>query len=214
MAETDASTAATVARDDHATSIAGDGGAPVDGQGSGPMATTPTYVHVPTDAPALQGGAAAPGTTADGAPTPQGGVVAHGAPLAPPAHTSPPPHPNHSPTGSHSSASAASALRKRNAPLRPLLPAGAQISSARVVVGGARGAGTSASTPCADLPSKPTQSDPQVPKILRARRRRLPRKRRHEHVPGAPRRRLPGGCGEGAADRRGPEHPGSRAAGP
>ena len=75
------------------TFVAGDGGAPADGQpppgGAGSMATTPTDVHVPAGAPALQDGAVAPGSTADGAPTPQVGVVAPVAPpLAPPA-TSP-----------------------------------------------------------------------------------------------------------------------------
>ena len=94
MAETDASTAATVARDGRVTSVAGDGEAPADGQGPpggapGPMATTPTDVHVVSAGapPAPQGGgAAAPGTTtttADGAPDPQGGEVAP-APTRPP----------------------------------------------------------------------------------------------------------------------------------
>ena len=65
-------------------------------------------------------------------PTSQVGVVAPVAPLAPPAHgLIMPPHPSHSPTKSHSSASAASVSRKRNAPLLPLLPAGAQTGAAR-----------------------------------------------------------------------------------
>jgi hypothetical protein len=132
------------------------------------MATTPTGVHKTAGAPAPQGGAAAPGITADGTPTPQGGEVALVTPLAPPAHASPAStHRSRPSTGASSagaSAREAPALpqRKRKAPQPP--------PTAAPLTGAASGAAADAPGTGALAPP-PRAAKPKIPKHQRGRGR-------------------------------------------